>query len=428
MIIRFEDAEQRPEHFLLAEPRIGAHARHDRRLAEEPVRVRTFRQPVAAVHQLRAVVLSHLQIVQRRIELLAVDRGPDVGRRIARIADLQLLRPRAQAIEEGLDDRLFDDRAAGGGAALSRRVERRVQHAVDRHVEIRVRQHDRRILAAHFELHASEALRADLRDAAADGVGSGERDGAHLRIRHERIAHVAAAAGDEIEHAFRNAGFVQDFDEFHAGERRLRRGLDHDGVAGHQRRRELPRRDRDGEVPRRDQRDDAERLTDGVHEDARPLGRNRVAREARAFAREIFEQADGARRLAFRFRDRLAFLAAEQIGHVVEARFEYLRGLQQDASAHRRRRVRPRGEGAFGGVHRLLHVFRTRRLQQRDQVARVGRIAVLEGLTALRGAPFAVDQVERGLRGRNYVRHVDDSTGWLLHERDWVDQLAQLGA
>ena len=156
------------------------------------------------------------------------------------------------------------------------------------------------------------------------------------------IADVAARAGDEVEHALRNAGFMQDLDEPHARERRLRRRLDHHGVAGDQRGRELPRRDGDGEVPGRDQRDHAERLADGVHEHARPLGRNRVAREARAFAAEIFEDADGARHLALRLGDRLAFLAAEQIGHVVEPRFEQLRGLQQDLAAHGRRRRRPR--------------------------------------------------------------------------------------
>ena len=46
-------------------------------------------------------------------------------------------------------------------------------------------------------------------------------------------------------------------------ERRLRRGLDHDGAAGRERGRHLPRDHGDREIPGRDRGDDADRLLDG---------------------------------------------------------------------------------------------------------------------------------------------------------------------
>ncbi len=146
-----------------------------------------------------------------------VRRSPDRARcaGIARIADRQRFGPRHQPLEERVDDRPFDDRAARGGAALAGREERGVEHAIDRDVEVGVGEHDGRVLAAHLELHAREALGADPRDARADAIGAGERDGAHRRVRDERRADAAARSGHEVEHALRDAGLLEDLDELH---------------------------------------------------------------------------------------------------------------------------------------------------------------------------------------------------------------------
>ena len=69
-----------------------------------------------------------------------------------------------------------------------------------------------------------------------------------------------AEARQHVEHAVRHARLRRQCREAHRGQRRLLRRLEHDGVAGRQRRRELPRRHDQREVPRHDRRDDADRL------------------------------------------------------------------------------------------------------------------------------------------------------------------------
>src|SRR5690606_14662169 len=70
---------------------------------------------------------------------------------------------------------------------------------------------------------------------------------------------------DDVEHAVRQQ-VADDLDEVQDRRRGLLGGLEHDAVAGGQRRGELPRRHEDGEVPRDDLSDDAERLVEVVRD------------------------------------------------------------------------------------------------------------------------------------------------------------------
>ncbi len=72
-----------------------------------------------------------------------------------------------------------------------------------------------------------------------------------------------AVAVHEVHHARRQAGLVDDLGKCHRGERRELRGLQHDGVAARQRRRDLPRQHEQREIPRDDLADDADRLVAG---------------------------------------------------------------------------------------------------------------------------------------------------------------------
>ena len=64
-------------------------------------------------------------------------------------------------------------------------------------------------------------------------------------------------AGNEVQNAARHAGFQRQSHRGGGNERRLRRGLGDDGVAGAQSRGDLAEEDGEREVPRADAGDDA---------------------------------------------------------------------------------------------------------------------------------------------------------------------------
>ena len=77
-----------------------------------------------------------------------------------------------------------------------------------------------------------------------------------------------ADAVHHVEHAGRAARFDEQFGEPQAAHRRLLGGLQHHGVAGGERGRDLPRGHQQRVVPRRDGADDAERLAQHQVHDA----------------------------------------------------------------------------------------------------------------------------------------------------------------
>ena len=71
-----------------------------------------------------------------------------------------------ERVGEAPVDRLLDDQARRGRAALAGREIGAVDRAFDRGLEVGVGEHDERILAAHFELELAHRLGAGGRDLA----------------------------------------------------------------------------------------------------------------------------------------------------------------------------------------------------------------------------------------------------------------------
>jgi hypothetical protein len=87
-----------------------------------------------------------------------------VDRLVEAVAELQ--RPGAldQHFEETLPDGAVENEAAGRRAPLTGGAEGTPQHAVEREVEVRVFEHDLRVLSAELERHALQGLAARLTD------------------------------------------------------------------------------------------------------------------------------------------------------------------------------------------------------------------------------------------------------------------------
>src|SRR3954463_6375357 len=104
----------------------------------------------------------------------------------------------------------------------------------------------------------------------------------------ERGPDLIPGTGDDVEHALRQMARA-DLRERERRERRVRGGLQHDGVARDERGRDLPRRDEDRDVPWHDRGDDAERLAQGVREPVLSEG-DRLALQLSAQATEVAEE------------------------------------------------------------------------------------------------------------------------------------------
>ena len=131
--------------------------------------------------------------------------------------------------------------------------------ALDDGLEVRVVEHDHRRLAAQLEVHPLQRVGRGARDLLAGRDVAGERDHRDVGVAHEARAGRLAVAEDHVQHALRQV-LGRELGEPRGRQRRLLGGLQHDRVAGRQRRADLPDRHHQRVVPGRDLADDADRL------------------------------------------------------------------------------------------------------------------------------------------------------------------------
>ena len=133
---------------------------------------------------------------------------------------------------------------------------------------------------------------------------------------HQRLAG-HPAAGDDVEHARRQAGLFGETGEFDGGGGGDFGGLDDDGVAGGQGRGDAHDGEEGGGVPRHDHRDDAERFGCGVVEHADAVERDDAAFDLIGEAAEVVEPVLHDAGLGAHFREQLAVLLGFQGGDQV---------------------------------------------------------------------------------------------------------------
>ena len=92
------------------------------------------------------------------------------------------------------------------------------------------------------------------------------------RMPRQRVADGRARARDDVQDAVRQARLRRQLREPQRRERRLRRGLQHHGVAGGERRAELPGGDDQRVVPGHDRGHDPDRLAGHERERLGPVG------------------------------------------------------------------------------------------------------------------------------------------------------------
>src|SRR5207245_2557947 len=89
-----------------------------------------------------------------------------------------------------------------------------------------------------------------------------ERDDADIGVVDDGVTDLRTAARDEVDRARWETGLGHQLDQERRAPRRVAGRLEDDGVAGDERRYDLPARDRHREVPGRDDSSHTDRLTD----------------------------------------------------------------------------------------------------------------------------------------------------------------------
>ena len=144
-------------------------------------------------------------------------------------------------------------------------------------------------------------------------------------------ADFTAAAGEDVEHAIRQAGFGVDLGQFQGGQRGDFRRLEDHRVAGSQGWRRFPQGDLDRVVPRTDTGGHAQRLATGVDERAFAQG-DLLAFDGRDQACVVLEHVGAGDDVDVTgFRVRLAGVEGFQHGQFIVALAQDVNGTTQDA-------------------------------------------------------------------------------------------------
>ncbi len=173
---------------------------------------------------------------------------------------------------------------------------------------------------------------------------------------YERKTCYRAVARHDVDYTRRHACFLAQLADIHDRQAGLFGRLEHDAVAGGDRRRDLPDRLQQRIVPRNDAADNAERLAQR-HVDVRPWNWNGLTLDLGAHPSEILERVDRGHRVdGFGVADRLAGVDRFQFGELGAVRLNQLRQLHQDFGARGAGLFLPSGEGGESSAHRGVNI------------------------------------------------------------------------
>ena len=246
-----------------------------------------------------------------------------------------LLRAVGDLCHELLGDRFEEVHALHREAGLPRVEEASDRGRGGRAPDIGVVADDHGIAASELQGHPRHVLGCELHDPLARLRLAGERDLVHLWMRDERVADLSAGSVHGIQDACGNSDRVDDLDRPLRRERGGRCRLEHDGAAGRERGAHLVGHEREREVPRRDRDHDADRSAKRESELVLILERDVIAAELVREAREEVEVLGHPSGLDHRVRERLALLERQQLRDLGHSRLHLHRG-----GVHQRRPLR----------------------------------------------------------------------------------------
>ncbi len=200
-------------------------------------------------------------------------------------------------------------------------------------VEIGVVEHDEGRIAAQLQpdlFHPDAACRISSLPTSVEPVKPTKRTAGMFA---ENLADRGRVAGDDVQHARRQAGALRQFAQRQRRERRLRRRLDHAGAAGGQGGRAFAGDHRRREIPRRDRRHHADRLAQSDDARVGPGRGNGLAIDPLGLLGEKFDETRGIVDLAARLGQWLALLAGHDHAEIVARRDHQFEPFAQQGGA-----------------------------------------------------------------------------------------------
>ena len=174
-----------------------------------------------------------------------------------RITDLDPSRLLDQLLGELLRDLFLDVHARTGAALLTLQPERRFHHPFGRHVEVGGGGDQGRVLAPHLRDARLRVVTGELaEDPEPDLLRSGEQDPVGAGVGDQLVPDGGAGTGDIVEDAVRQARLAVALGQPPAGEGRVARRLQNDGVPPQQGARRGPAGQSHREIERRDDHPD----------------------------------------------------------------------------------------------------------------------------------------------------------------------------
>ena len=309
-------------------------------------------------------------------------------------ADLQRLDLRNQLGDQRVGHLVADAyRHRDRHAALAAGAVGGTHQRADGVVEVGVGHQHRMVLRAAQGLHALAALGALGIDVFGDGGRADEADGFHFR-RLEQAVHGFLVAVHHVQHALRQAGFVEQLGDQKGGAGVALGGLEDEGVAAGDGQRVHPQRHHRREVERGDPGDHADRLEVAPGVDVRADVAAVLALEDFRGGAGVLDVLDAALEFAGGVFQGLAVLFADQLGNPRLVLLQQLLEAVQHLCALGRRGVAPGREGGPGGIDGFLQGLA---VGQRDLVDGFAGGGVEDvGAAAVVGDHFAVDQVVEG--------------------------------
>ena len=215
-----DDTEDRPEDLILRDGHIIRDIREDRGVDVVAV-IGAFRQAAREEHG--PFGKAFLDIFADLLVLRHGGHRPELHIVVCRVADRIFFGDGAELFFDEGFLAFRDEQAGEGGAGLAGVQKDTIEAKADRCAVVMVlgwKDHVGRF-PAKLKADMLHAFQCSLADGDAARGGSGEGDHGDERMGRERIAHFAAAAGHEVEDAFRKACLFKGIGEEVGGERRV---------------------------------------------------------------------------------------------------------------------------------------------------------------------------------------------------------------
>lgn len=206
----------------------------------------------------RALLDGLVDVACDGLQLAFADEGAHVGPVREGVAEPHGLRPGGEALHEVVGDRLVDVQPLDGDAELPGGGEAGADGSGGGLLDVGVLQHEHGVLAAELQGDADQPGRGADGDLAAGAGGAGEGD--VVGAADDLGADDGALAEDDLEDLGGQSGLDQQVTGPQGGERGLRVGLHHDGVAGDERGQRVAHGEFERVVPGGDLTDDTARL------------------------------------------------------------------------------------------------------------------------------------------------------------------------